>query len=329
MSYIVKVGENRTYEVRNKKVSKILFNTALVANAVNVDFLVSDFDPTKNMIIVNLYREGKKITLYSDTQQALIFSTFLRGNFALLHPKNGTLTNIVLAKGVAVVRKDVYPYVLDFGKVIDLQKNDYLEVNVQFNASSLVGANLVGGTSSYIDVIEQDDVGYEDATRMIETFTLRNAESRISQNLGSGVRAIYLLNYDKDSVLAADAPMATISLASDKFSYTKTQEQLMAERQLALPNTAENAYRRHCLLLYDGKNGNLNNCSLELITVAANCNVGQNVIIVLRESAPSGLVLNAHMLREADKAERAARHGMQSNINPAANRAAAATLSRV
>lgn len=294
MSFIVKVGESRTYEVQNRKIRGFMLNAGLIANAVNVAFVPSDFDATKIFISVDLLREGVKRSLYSDNLGAVLACSFM-SNFALLHPTNGgTVDNVVLVKAAAVVEKHVLPYFLDFGNVIDLENQDKISITVQFTGGALVGANIVGNATSYVDIVEIDQHGFEKFTPSIETNTIKAGESRVSFPLGDHVRRIVLLNYDKNTILAADAPTATINLSSDKVNFSKTNEQIMTERQNDFYlSAADEVSKRQSFVIYDGKTGNLNKCQLDMILNPANVNVGKNVLVVWRNTTSPGLLIHA------------------------------------
>lgn len=316
MSLIIKAGENRSYEIKNKRIRGVSLNVALVANAVNVAFLPSDFDATNVQVKVDLLRGGKTKSLFADNLLALIAASYM-SNFALLHPKNSTIDNMVLVHDTAVTEKRILPFFCDFGSIVDLEGSDSCVVTVNFQQSAQVGVNLVGSTNSYIDIVELERHGFEKATPSIETSTIKAGESKLSFPLGNGIRRIVLLNYDKDDILASSAPSATIALTSDKVSYSATTEQRIQERQqdffLA---SSEETLRRQSLVLYDGVNGNLNNCQVDFTLIPANVNVGKNVLVVWRNETSAGLILHGTAKEEATKAQRYASHGIGVGAKP-------------
>jgi len=305
-----------------------MLNAGLLANASAHAFVPSDFDATKVFVTVELVRQNVKRTLYADNLAAVIACSFM-SNFGLLHPLNGgTPDNIVLVQTTGVVEKHVLPYFLDFNSVIDLEGADVINITVQFTAGALSGTYLVGNTTSYIDIVEMEMHGFEKVTPSIETNTIKSGESRVSFALGDNIRRIVLLNYDKNTVLAADAPMSIVTLSSDKVNYSKTNEQVMGERQHDFYMAyAEETLRRQCLVLYDGITGLLNKCQVELLLNSANVNTGKNVLVVWRNSTNAGLILHGTIKEEAAKSAHLAKNGI--NIPTAATNANLSNLNRV
>jgi hypothetical protein len=316
MSFIVRTGESQTYKIANKKVSAVIFNASLLANAVNVPLVGTDFDPTQNSVNVWLKREslpGGKSAVFTGTMADLIAGSW-NSNWAKLHPKNSSSATIVQAHGAATIERQLFSYKLEFDNVYDLEGTDSLEITLNFNAGSLKGANLVNSSGCTIDIIDLHGDGFETASPQLIINVIKAGEQAVSYNLGNGIRRIMLMNYDKDDILASSAIVNTATLSSDEVSFQKTWDQLMGERDADfIIDASFNEAKRQSFVLYNGENGQLHNARLDLLLNSANVNASVNVLVVWKDEATKETILKAAIKQQGRNAKFLERHGIPTD----------------
>jgi hypothetical protein len=277
MGLIVKVNENREQILRGQTIGRLKLNAFLAEDTNNVDITPDQLDLTKIFVKMILNRNGKDITLFSDKIVFWAVDSALDNNLNYVHPLNTTAANmmIILAKDVAVKEQALKSVVLDLPGVINLKGSDTLKVEVSM-AAGVFHANL-DQSLCYVEVEFEQFVGYEEYIPQIKVFTINAGESSFSPAVGNDLVKISFINLDKNDILEASAPLASMSLKSDKYSSFATWKQLLCRRYYDFTTPAEAAYLRQSHLLYQGID--LDGSTLDLQLNSANIASAKNAVV--------------------------------------------------
>lgn len=318
MGYKVDAGSNGVYTFKNKTFKGIHFATVLEANAVNVQFVLSDFNAAKIMINIILRRNGIVQTLFNGNMALLIANHFFR-NFEHVHPKNGS-TAIVHAHGAADKQKQLIDFYYGMedrlNKVINLEGEDEVEVSLQFPQDAQVGANILGSTTSYIDIVEDCDESSEYFTPYMKTYAIKAGETNVQAALGSNILELYFVNLDKDDVLNGSSPLVSVNLSSDKIKTQLTYEELMLMRQTQLGQSqALNLTRRHTYCLYRGFGEEIDDVIVNLSMTPGNVNTGMCYLVYWTYDDDAIAATKATSREQIKSAEKLNKLGLPHNID--------------
>ncbi len=272
MSYQIRDGESKTFELSGKTFQKIKMSHYAVATAVDTP-LSGYIDVLKWNIRITLHRGNAQIVLCDGKLGVIgILGAFYNSNYENLRNQNYT----IIQEGANGNKEIAWGlFEIDLGSVVNLMGGDRAVVEVQ-SVSGSFGSGVDTATS-YMYVDAPDAVGREYVTPVIKTKSLSPNVDNDNVDLGENVTTVIFNNLDKTSVLLSDNVIQSMSLSSDKKSTNDVYGELLNQRSLQFESQDDAAKRNQSFCLYDGTE--LKNAQLNLILDSQNVNSSQNYVV--------------------------------------------------
>ena len=271
-------GQIDTFVVTNANVSGLDFSGVLVGGANNHNAVV---DYKKCTISAVLHRNGGQCSIVQGNLFSLLKAQyFYDDRYEQLDPVAYNAAtphgDVLVAKGGSVKGSTVHTLQLNFSGIINLRGSDRLEVEMQWSqqASTATAASL--DATSYLTIDFIPGIGLEYFTPTIKTYAVQDGQNEWTRGLGNNLQALHFINADKTNTLTANQVVEVCQFKSDKLSYSKNYQQLLAERN---GQSEKNLERFQSFALYAGNN-ELDKAALELRLNDGNVTAGNNYIVV-------------------------------------------------
>ena len=284
----VKVNETKTITATSRTVSGMTVRTVIYNTAVATTNKNNDFLPEKVQIRITLNHAGKAIQIYNDNLRIIAMDSSLgSGLFQYLSPSNATGFPIVLlAQGGAVKEISLLPIVIDFGTVINLTGDDYLEAEIVSNGNEYSANVDTSLTAMQVDWIEANGVG--NAIPIVDVQSVNPNEGSDDYDCGNGVSRVSFINTDKSGQLTANQVISTNQVSSDRFRASDNYLEAFTKSITGLSEDEISRIDQSLFLVRMAKGEVTHNCKVTLSFNSSNVNGGKNFVVKRRMlSSPS------------------------------------------
>ena len=245
----------------------VLLNVLAVGTA-NTAFTGAMIAPEKSVLkVVRTRSNGKEVTIAERNIRDLIYCASLEKPVAeyLLDNTKHILTK---AHGAGVKPTATIPLFFDFGSVVNLKAGEKLTAELQV-IDGFYTTQMDATSQLNFDLIE--GIGIESYTPQFKFKVIDAASESPSENLGSNIHRLALINLDKDTLLTADQVFTQVTLKSDKFNFTDTHAELKQRNETNYQTTAAAELRFQKFLLHNDE------VELDNVTISGSC-VAANVV---------------------------------------------------
>jgi hypothetical protein len=280
------------------------------ATTVNQDDSAAIIDASKVNVKVMLKRGGQQwLEIMQGNLQVLSqFSNYMRALYRHANPTATVQSLTLVAHAGGISGEYLVSYRLDFGGMINLYGED--ELSCEINPIAPFGADI-NLNASYLGCEFRDDVGVGAFIPVTRVIQVEGTNAKFDESLGDNVSEIAFLNFDKTGVLTANRVIDSISLTSDKISFTKIYNQLIAERVAMFEDEDTAANRNQSFMLFttgklnptSGEIAELDNVRLLIDLVTANNNTGKNWVVYRQVLIDPTTFNNAMELKEKHDAQ--------------------------
>lgn len=248
--------------------------TVLCVGTANTAFTGAMIAPEKSVLKVVRTRNRKETVICEKNIRDLIYTASIEKPVAeyLLDNTKHILTK---AHGVGIKPTATIPLFFDFGTVLNIKPGDKLTAELQI-IDGFYTSQMDSTSQINFDLIE--GIGIETYTPVFKSRTIDAAAESPSENLGSNIHRIVLLNLDKDTLLTADQVWNSLTLSSDKVNFTDQHAELKARNQAHYPTSAAAELRFQKFLLHDDE-VELDNVTISGSTTSANVTNSKNLIL--------------------------------------------------
>jgi len=315
--FTCKTTDTQADSIKGRNVRFILMDAILFAQTAGTAINASGtlLDTTKIRLEVKVMRKGQKPEFVYNDQVRYInaLSGFEKPNFEFLTP--GTL-DIQVANGTGVIEKGIIPLICDLGQVYVLGAGD--EMHVSVNTTGFVTDSTISTSTSILEVyaLGPDAYDLDNSHSEIGVYNIQASKTADTVSLGDGVTRILYLNFDKTTILDADAPISTISLDSkQKKIMNLTQNGLLAMRMNQFITKAQSDARNQSFMIHDGEA--LDEVRVDVTLNGSNVTASNNYIVwrkrnhtptSLARGAAHAATKNAAVLKKAGLHQAAAQH---------------------
>ena len=241
MSMILVNGENKTDEIKNKKV------IALGLKAIGVvtgGHLLLNLK--KATITCTLRRAGRDFTLFNDSLLPFVVESAF-SNAMWDYIINGDQFTLS-------ANRYMIPMLIDFRTLIDLQGADILEVNIKLNDGFFVAsAGTLDANSCRLQLDEVEGMGEEIKTPYIHTKSVQAGESRYTNSFGDNIESIFLLDNTQMANDELNKVINQFNLTAENYNVKDNFEELYFKRLVTFPTLAAAKLRGQCFMLYAGE----------------------------------------------------------------------------
>lgn len=260
--------DNNVIRVENKTIQRISANIRINMPSGSLPAVP---DLRKINLTVTLTRNKKPFVIYSDTLAPIAYeSMYFAGVEAL---QNSGYAQKMSANDT------LFPIMLDLGGCINVRKGDLLEIKAGVITGWLpVGADT---TSSYIEIVEREQIGVETFIPRIQTRYIQAGVSKVSEALGDDVTSVAFVhlvpNTSSYSLNDANAIISSLQITSDRYNINDTIDRMISRRntQFEYLSAANLRYRTFKLV----PETEVDSLQIEAITVGSNIAASENVIV--------------------------------------------------
>lgn len=279
----VNFGEREVLEIKSKSIDGFTFIIKARATTVNSAFSATLLDYEKVIIKCTLSGRGKKDhVIYQGTAFPLFVSScYFNAGFGQILDGTSAVT-LPAASGVDELAQQMFK--VDFGTVINLKGDECISFEVYVPSGS--GGTDVSEAESHVEFDVHEAVGYEYGTPEINAISLSNNQARIQKDLGDNVVDITFTNSDKTNILATNQVIETVTLTSDRLSYSDSQNELFTKRWSMFYDQTQADNRHQCYKLLNGES--IDDVSLDMSFTTTNVNSGKNYVVVKKLHTTKG-----------------------------------------
>lgn len=285
----VKFGASDRHELRGLAIIGFIINAYLVHATVNTAFVLTSnvCDFVQVSVSAELKRGGRTITVFNDALYPLAYeSGFKTGSIYEIQEANHTPV-VLVVQTAALFHTIVMSAAIKLHDVICLTGSDELVFEVQPNSGALLAT--VSSANSWIewDVIE--GIGNGVSVPIIQTQSVRAAETKSPFPCGDNVISAAFINKDKVGVTSAVQVLETANMSSDKLNIADSYTELLSKRARQFETTANHQARNQSFILFDVRDPafsrspydvRLNKVNINLKFTAANVNAAKNWLVV-------------------------------------------------
>jgi len=270
-------GQTASIYCNSRTVKGISVRANVVSNAVNTPQINGNFDPSKVQVRVTAKRGGKEVTLYSGNLQTwAAASTIGKAGFSFANPSaTGEIGITTLAAAVAAAEVRLYPLYLDFGSIVDGKLGE-VTCTLQSNGNEYSAANL---SNSSITFDFEEGNGTEFFTPNIVVQSVSANESSREYALGSMVKRVVFVNYDKTDKLTASNVLTMANFSSDEYATNDNWNALQAKACLLMSEDDFNNIAQSVILINDRESIPATNAAINCQFETTNVNGGKNYIV--------------------------------------------------
>jgi hypothetical protein len=275
MGKTVRFGETETFELRNKSIKSINIAVTGKHTTAATSFAGTLLKTEEVNVKATLKRKGKTHVIFNELLKPLLLATnFLNEGFSEV--TGSGVVKLLQAAGVKEERTQ--RLTLNFGTILNLKGDDLLIFEIKV-PNSAVGTGVDVNTSSlYVNFDEA--VGYEYGIPNITSRSITPNKTRVSESLGDNVHFVHLINMDKNSNLASDEVVTTVTMSSDRLDMNDDNNELECKRIQQFQTGGDSNSRNNSWQLHGGQQ--IDNVDLELTLVGTNVNASENFIVVTR-----------------------------------------------
>lgn len=278
----------KNLSVMNRTIKGLTFFATLVHGTVNTAFLASDFTWQNVLAKVKLKRNGKEMQICNANLRDLSASS----NYfqALFLQALSTIVGsyVWVAQAGGVYAQAICPAKIDFGGVVNLRGNDELTATIQCLPGAF--AATLNTSTSVLNADFEEGIGYEIATPQIDVFTLLESQTDHNLSLGSNVKSIYVLNYDKTSYVTGENIINSVDMTSRFYSPSWLYGDLLTNQATQFDTIAEAKLRLQSFCLYRSEIA-LHGVELTLHANGSDVTASNNVVVSYKQN-PSRELLN-------------------------------------
>lgn len=271
----IEFGQQNYDVFKRKKVRGINGFVKVVHTAPNVPFVTGAVDLTKTFITIKLTRSGRTMSICEGPFLPLVQETAIGvASFAYNSPVYG-LPVILTPAAVGVQEQGLFPFNIDFGRILDLREDDELVVNFQStgaDASAAVDLNL-----SYYVINICEGAGFEAGVPRIITQVIQPGESNRSYPVEGRVNRVVFINADMNSKNYSDQVVLSINVNNQDLSLNDTYEELLSKNSSYMSED-DFTYLGQSMILFKTDREVLNS-EINIQFNSANVNGGKNFLV--------------------------------------------------
>jgi hypothetical protein len=277
-------GNSDKVVYKDVDISGIKFHHNLIAATAGTAINTPALDWSKINVKILLHQRNKSISMYTGNLLVLLMSqAFFGADWEMISPVanggapklNTTVANAAGVKQISTVTGKV-----DFGQVLNLRGSDYLEVTV--NMDSQVYDSTVDSGVSYMLPIPQYGIGLQMSVPVFRSQVLTTADETPRVNIGDNCKKIFVLNTDKQGILATDQVVKNVRINSDRYKVNYTYEELINERVEQFESKAVSDDRSQNFVIFNGLGDvEIDQANLELDLNISNVNTGKNYVFIV------------------------------------------------
>lgn len=301
-------NETRSISVKNRTISGVNGYATMVHGTANTALQQGYFDMSKVQVKVTLKRGGREFTLAMDNLKVLAFeSGFFSSQFESFAPSNTASTPLVLlAPAVGVFSMGIVPWVIEFGGPINVSGNDELLIEMQTTGIWNSALNTTTSSFSFGDV---ETIGVEKYTPYIKSKSISPGDSTAIVDAGSNIMGVAFINFDKTTILSADACINSVQLNSDRVSMSLAYNELLTRRADQFNTAAAAALRSQSFYIAQAEE--MDRVRVDLNLTSANITNGNNYIVTRNFYSDKRLFELGEVRSQVHSYKRAIKFGMK------------------
>lgn len=241
----VRVNANKTFKAQNANISGLSAVLIVEADAVGTPLLTAfnDFilNPKRVIIDIDLKQNGKQYKIASG-QLAPIHLESNWDNYSSFYASRDGWVNsnrlVFEPETATTTAKYWIPFFIDFGTVINLDRDDTLEARLQFPSTAL--APSVSPTNTYFQLEWKQGIGVQTIIPKIILRSLSTDDGTVDMTLGDNITSIFFANLEggSDNIAGIERTsrfFTSYQVQSDRFDDRRTVETLYAEAYKDMP----------------------------------------------------------------------------------------------
>lgn len=253
MSRNIRNGSTEVIEFKNTNLRGISLDAFIKGKSNNTPITATGgFNLHKIDVGIVLKGRGSDIIIYKGKLlPLLLLQGFYETTFDRYHPlTSANYCEEILKHDKEVKGEYLQPIFIDFGSVINLDKNDVLELTVEVQTDSLK-TTTCDDVASYLRCEEVTGVGLEYVTPIFEVYSVNNQQNFIEHSFGDNVEKIAFINLDRKSHTKDDFIIKKFNLKSDRLKIEDTSHRLFVKRLQSMEEGQDNSLRKQSYMFLD------------------------------------------------------------------------------